>query len=192
MKVTWKVGGLLLGLVFFAAVWLVKPVGISTEFVVTVGLIWDAINPGLVDGATSTNAYLASGDGKMASAISGPLAAYGLYFAAATVAGGLISHLLRRRSSDGTEKDPYTGDQVPVAADVPETWTTRFGSSLPLRLVGSFGGGVLVLYGARLAGGCTSGHMMSGMMQTSISGYVFALGAFGVAVPLAYMLYRKA
>lgn len=192
MKVTWKVGGLLLGLVFFAAVWLAKPVGISTEFVVTVGLIWDAINPALVDGATSANAYLATSDGTMAEAISNPLASYGLYFAVATLVGGLISHLLRRRSAEGTEKDPYTGEQVPVAADVPETSTSRFGSSVSVRMAVSFGGGVLVLYGARLAGGCTSGHMMSGMMQTSISGYVFALGAFGVAVPLAYMLYRKA
>ena len=33
--------------------------------------------------------------------------------------------------------------------------------------------------------------MMSGMMQTSISGYIFALGAFGAAVPLAFTLYRK-
>ena len=192
MKVTWKAGGVLLGLVFFAAVLLAKPVGISTEFVVTMGLIWDAISPGVVDGSTSTNAYLASGDGKMAAAISDPLAAYGLYFAGATVLGGLVSHLLRRKSSSGTEKDRYTGSQVPVATDVPKTWTSRFGPSLSIRLMASFAGGVFVLYGARLAGGCTSGHMMSGMMQTSISGYVFALGAFGAAVPIAYMLYRKA
>ncbi|WP_300643307.1 YeeE/YedE thiosulfate transporter family protein [uncultured Helicobacter sp.] len=26
-------------------------------------------------------------------------------------------------------------------------------------------GGFLLLYGARMAGGCTSGHMMSGIMQ---------------------------
>jgi len=32
---------------------------------------------------------------------------------------------------------------------------------------------------------------MSGMMQTSLSGYLFALGAFGAAVPVALMMYRK-
>jgi len=52
-------------------------------------------------------------------------------------------------------------------------------------------GGFIVLYGARLAGGCTSGHMMSGMMQTAVSGYLFAAGAFAAAVPVALMMYRK-
>ena len=55
----------------------------------------------------------------------------------------------------------------------------------------AFLGGFVVLYGARLAGGCTSGHMMSGMMQTALSGYLFAAGAFAAAVPTALMLYRE-
>jgi uncharacterized membrane protein YedE/YeeE len=54
-----------------------------------------------------------------------------------------------------------------------------------------FFAGILVLFGARLAGGCTSGHMMSGMMQTSLSGYLFALGAFAAAVPAAVLLYKR-
>lgn len=48
-----------------------------------------------------------------------------------------------------------------------------------------------MLFGARLAGGCTSGHMMSGIMQTSLSGYLFALGAFAVAIPVAIIMYKK-
>ncbi|MCX8955661.1 YeeE/YedE thiosulfate transporter family protein, partial [Ruegeria sp. NA] len=52
-------------------------------------------------------------------------------------------------------------------------------------------GGFVVLYGARLAGGCTSGHMMSGMMQTALSGYIFAAGAFAAAIPTAMLIYRK-
>ena len=48
-----------------------------------------------------------------------------------------------------------------------------------------FLGGFLLLFGARFAGGCTSGHMMSGMMQSSASGYVFALVVFAVAIPTA-------
>jgi hypothetical protein len=54
-----------------------------------------------------------------------------------------------------------------------------------------FFAGLLVLFGARLAGGCTSGHMMSGMMQTSLSGYLFAISAFAVAVPAAVLIYRR-
>ena len=55
----------------------------------------------------------------------------------------------------------------------------------------AFSGGVLLLFGARLAGGCTSGHMMSGMMQTSLSGYLFALGAFAVAIPTAILVFGR-
>jgi uncharacterized membrane protein YedE/YeeE len=54
-----------------------------------------------------------------------------------------------------------------------------------------FIGGILVLFGARLAGGCSSGHMLSGMIQTSISGYLFAISTFLVAIPLAMYIYNK-
>lgn len=196
MRLTWKAGGLVLGLVFFAAVWLSKPVGISTEFAVTGGILWDAVQPGLVEGATSTNDYFAAKDGAIARSIDAPLSAYGIWFATATILGGLASHLLRRvRRKDGTEPDPYTGEPVPVPTGrdhhLPQVWRERFGDSMPLRLSAAFLGGVLVLYGARLADGCTSGHMMSGMMQSSISGYIFAAAAFGLAVPTAYLIYRK-
>ena len=60
-----------------------------------------------------------------------------------------------------------------------------------MRYAVAFAGGFVVLYGARLAGGCTSGHMMSGMMQTALSGYIFAAGAFAAAVPVAMMMYKK-
>jgi hypothetical protein len=33
--------------------------------------------------------------------------------------------------------------------------------------------------------------MMSGMMQTAVSGYLFAAAAFALAVPTAILLYRK-
>ena len=66
-----------------------------------------------------------------------------------------------------------------------------FGDSPAKRCLAAFAGGFIVLYGARLAGGCTSGHMMSGMMQTSLSGYLFALGAFAVAVPVSILLFKK-
>jgi hypothetical protein len=33
--------------------------------------------------------------------------------------------------------------------------------------------------------------MMSGMMQTATSGYIFAAGAFLAAIPIALALFRK-
>ena len=49
-----------------------------------------------------------------------------------------------------------------------------------------FIGGILLLYGARMAGGCTSGHMMQG----SVSGYAFAASVFVVAIPTALIVTR--
>jgi hypothetical protein len=45
MTLDWKVGGLALGLVFFLAVLLVKPIGVSTQFVILDGILWDAVDP---------------------------------------------------------------------------------------------------------------------------------------------------
>ena len=54
-----------------------------------------------------------------------------------------------------------------------------------------FLGGFILLYGARMADGCTSGHMMSGMMQSSVSGYIFAIFTFIIAIPTAMLLHKK-
>jgi len=48
MPLNWKLGGLLLGLVFFAAVLLVKPIGVSTQFVILDGFVGNAGNSELV------------------------------------------------------------------------------------------------------------------------------------------------
>ena len=60
---------------------------------------------------------------------------------------------------------------------VPPIWKERFGPSPLVRGVGAFIGGVILLFGARLAGGCPSGHGMSGNMQLSVSG-LLALTCF--------------
>ncbi len=178
----WKTGGLALGLVFFLAVLLVKPIGVSTQFVILDGIVWNAVDPTVVtqtedDKYTSSNAYLAKSGGKYAKSVANPLN-YSFVFVVAMVIGAAISAALR--------------GWVPKEERVmPPIWRANFGDSHVKRYVAAFVGGFIVLYGARLAGGCTSGHMMSGMMQTSLSGYIFALGAFGAAVPLAMMMYRK-
>ena len=69
-------------------------------------------------------------------------------------------------------------------------WKLRIGDTSWKRFLVAFIGGFLVLIGARLAGGCTSGHMMSGMMQTSLSGYLFTLGAFVVAIPVSFLMFK--
>ncbi len=180
MILNWKTGGALLGIVFFAAVLLVKPIGVSTQFVVFDGILWDAVNPNAVvvsetakSGYASPNAYL----NKYAKNVANPLN-YSLIFVAAMMVGAYLSAMLR----GGVDK---------AERQMPAVWRANFGDEPWKRYLTAFLGGAIVLYGSRLAGGCTSGHMMSGMMQTAVSGYIFAAGAFLAGIPTASLLFKK-
>jgi uncharacterized protein len=52
----------------------------------------------------------------------------------------------------------------------------------------AFIGGFLIVFGARIAGGCTSGHIISGITQLSISGFIFAIGTFVTGIATAKLL----
>lgn len=177
----WKTGGVLLGVVFFLAVALVKPIGVSTQFVILDGILWNAVDPTVItqtdEGYTSTNAYLAKSGGKYAKHAANPLN-YSFIFVLAMAAGAFASSALRRSVS----RDERT---------VPAIWRANFGPAPAKRYLAAFAGGFIVLYGARLAGGCSSGHMMSGMMQTSLSAYIFVAGVFLAAIPIATKLYTR-
>ncbi len=56
---------------------------------------------------------------------------------------------------------------------IPSGWKTYKNNSVASRLVWSFFAGFVMIIGARLAGGCTSGHFMSGMSQLAISSMIF-------------------
>ena len=53
------------------------------------------------------------------------------------------------------------------------------------RYTEAFLAGFLILFGARLAGGCTSGLIISGMTQLSVAGFVFAAGVFATGIGTA-------
>jgi len=74
---------------------------------------------------------------------------------------------------------------------VPALWTSRFGDSKWLRYAAAFVGGVLVLLGARLAGGCTSGHGISGGLQLAVGSWVFFATFFAAGLATAFTLYGK-
>ena len=56
---------------------------------------------------------------------------------------------------------------------VPAAWKKYKNNSILSRLFWSFIGGFFLIIGARLAGGCTSGHFLSGVTQTAISSLIF-------------------
>jgi len=58
---------------------------------------------------------------------------------------------------------------------IPTGWKKYKNNSVLSRLIWSFISGFIMIIGARLAGGCTSGHFMSGMSQMAISSMIFGV-----------------
>lgn len=180
----WFASGAALGLVFLITVLLVKPIGVSTQFVIFDGIVWSWFSEDAAvkddqakSGFSSTNAYLNKSGGKYAKNVKNPIN-YSFIFVISMVLGGFLASKL-----ESGDKNIDTQAEADNALEKLDSPTFK-------RHLMAFAGGVIVLIGARLAGGCTSGHMMSGMMQTSVSGYLFALGAFAAAVPVAMLIYK--
>jgi uncharacterized protein len=68
-------------------------------------------------------------------------------------------------------------------------WVDRFGDSIVLRGVIGFAGGVLMAFGARLAGGCTSGHGISGTLQLNAGSWLTVTFMFIAAIATAMLLF---
>ena len=58
---------------------------------------------------------------------------------------------------------------------MPTAWKKYKNNSIVSRLFWSFFSGFLLILGARLASGCTSGHFLSGMSQTAFSSMIFGV-----------------
>lgn len=101
---------------------------------------------------------------------------YGVLFLIGTFLGGLISAVL-----SGTFR----------LETVPAVWRDNVGGSTLTRFAAAFIGGVIIMYGARLADGCTSGNGLSGGLQLALSGWVFMAVMFPVAIMTALLLYRS-
>ena len=78
--------------------------------------------------------------------------------------------------------------EIPVR-DVPEIWEERFGKSKAKRYMATFAGGFLILFGARLAGGCTLGLFISGSTQLAVSGLYFGVVIFVFAMITSRLVY---
>jgi uncharacterized protein len=74
---------------------------------------------------------------------------------------------------------------------VPATWRRRFGGSVTRRFIAAFLGGAVEMYGARLAGGCASGHGISGTLQLALSSWVFTILFFATAILVGSYLFGE-
>lgn len=168
--ISWKTAGISLGLLLVLATALVQPLGVSTQFVVTDGMVAHKVAPGFAEG----NQYLAKyGVPEDWGVGYGWMLVFGMI-----VGGAVTAQLLRRRQPEADK------------GSMPALWTSTFGPSHAKRYLASFAGGVLLLFGARLAGGCTSGHMISGISQLALSSFIFGVVTFVSAILMAKFLYR--
>ncbi len=101
---------------------------------------------------------------------------YGTLFLVGTFLGALVSALATRT---------FKWELVPAV------WKDQFGEKIGRRYVAAFLGGVLTIFGARLAGGCTSGHGISGSLQLALSSWTFFLVMFVSGVVSAKILFKK-
>lgn len=168
--ISWKTAGIALGLLLIIATALVKPLGVSTQYVVTDGIILHQVAPD----AAESNEYLSKHGEKDDWGIGyGWMLVLGMF-----IGGGLSAYLTRRFKKR-------------ESASMPNMWKAEFGESSPRRMLHAFVGGALLLFGARLAGGCTSGHMISGIAQLTVGSFIFGMAIFASGIVTARYLYRR-
>lgn len=73
---------------------------------------------------------------------------------------------------------------------LPPMWEARFGDSIGLRAAAALVGGGLMAFGARLAGGCTSGHGISGALQLSVGSWIALICFFAGGIATAMLMFR--
>lgn len=181
----WLKGAIVLGISFFIAVFLVKPIGVSTQFSVLSGIVHSTIDKEVIvedssreSGYKSTNEYYDKSEGKLAKAIKNPMN-YDFIFVLAIPVGAALGYMVFKKKKEDGEEELSTVEECSID-DKNKGFVATYA---PM-----FISGFLLLFGARMADGCTSGHMMSGMMQSSVSGYVFAMAVFATAIPTSIIV----
>lgn len=157
----WVVFGVLFGLLGAAAIALYGPIGVSATYPRAAGEVLGAVAPSWA----AQSSYLQQLGGLLRPET---MLVVGL------LAGGLGAAWFGRRRGERRETEPVHASE----------------RSARSRLLHAFVGGFLLLFGARLAGGCTSGHVISGILQLSVSGLVFGAGVFASGILTAKLLQR--
>ena len=157
------VGGLIGVLSMFTFYFSDKPLGASTGYARLAGLLGRAVAPKHTD---SLKFYK---DNK-------PAVDWEVMLVLGVILGAFLA------AWQGNE---LTGEWLPAM------WAARFGAgSLPLRLGAALVGGIFMAFGARLAGGCTSGHGISGTMQLSVGSWIAVICFFSGGIATALLMFR--
>lgn len=73
----------------------------------------------------------------------------------------------------------------------PSVWLERFGPSKRMRIFTTLTGGFMALFGARLAGGCTTGHGISGALKLATASWIFLPILFLSGIAVSQLIYKK-
>ncbi len=73
---------------------------------------------------------------------------------------------------------------------VPGRFETAFGHAPLARWLVALAGGFLMGLGSRWAGGCTSGHGISGTLQMAVSSWIAAISFFVGGIAVAMLIFR--
>ena len=73
---------------------------------------------------------------------------------------------------------------------VPSTWAAAFGTNPVFRWLVALIGGFFMGFGARWAGGCTSGHGISGTLQLAVSSWLAAICFFIGGIAAAMFIFH--
>lgn len=73
---------------------------------------------------------------------------------------------------------------------IPGLWQDAFGTQAVPRVVVAFIGGIFMGVGSRWAGGCTSGHGISGTLQLTVSSWIAAICFFIGGILTAMLIYK--
>ena len=161
---SWWTAGLLLGLIQILAVALEGPLGVSTQFVILDSMAIHKVAPEYAQNhvVLSQEKYQKLG--------------YGFWLDVGLIIGACIAAFAVKRWRLQTST---------------VWWKTNRNGSVFGRFFAGFIGGILILLGARLAHGCTSGAFASGWAQLSLSAVPFTLAMFAFGMLTAWLIYPK-
>jgi uncharacterized membrane protein YedE/YeeE len=73
---------------------------------------------------------------------------------------------------------------------VPGHWDMTVGTNFFVRWIVALAGGCIMGFGARWAGGCTSGHGISGTLQLAVSSWLAAMCFFAGGIASAMLIFH--
>ena len=154
--------GILIGLLNIGALLVSKkPLGASTSFLKVGGIMYGIFNKKKVE----ENEYYQKKK---------PEIDWGVMLVIGIVLGAFISSSL-------------SGDFDLVA--IPKMWNSEVSDSFPLRFIAAIIGGIFLGVGSRWAGGCTSGHGISGTSMLSPISWIATIGFFVGGIASAFLIY---